>query len=452
MATLRQCSCNRDANCACNLVIVGSKANGRERRSTTPHRSVPYLKNISIYKIGLNIKKKGSERVVIKCFVVDEFTVMQIAMISFMQWISRLVFGSYIWSKLEFSITDALRYIMGIAGPNGFGSNSTAEQVTEGISPSHLTAIITGATSGIGAETARVLAKRGVRLVMPARDLKKAGEGLMALVLTTAEQVTEGISPSHLTAIITGATSGIGAETARVLAKRGVRLVMPARDLKKAGEVKKRIKRESPGAEIIVMEMDLSHYLLTKLLLGKMAETATKTGVHGRIINVTSVIHRWVAKEGFKFDDMLLPKSYNGTRAYALSKLANIMHAKEMARQLKERNANVTINSVHPGIVKTGIIRDHRGLITDDEVLKLYGCCVYHHYLPMPLKTMNDITQDKNETNCADYRFVYIGVKGIFIPQPFFCHLLYSTIYCDDFFDTFYLFSITLIPLCGTIC
>ncbi|XP_028554953.1 short-chain dehydrogenase TIC 32, chloroplastic-like [Dendrobium catenatum] len=321
MATLRQCSCNRDANCACNLVIVGSKANGRERRSTTPHRSVPYI-----------------------------------AMISFMQWISRLVFGSYIWSKLEFSITDALRYIMGIAGPNGFGSNSTAEQVTEGISPSHLTAIITGATSGIGAETARVLAKRGVRLVMPARDLKKAGE------------------------------------------------------------VKKRIKRESPGAEIIVMEMDLSsfasiqnfcsnflslglplnilinnagklcrsfqltedefemtfatnylgHYLLTKLLLGKMAETATKTGVHGRIINVTSVIHRWVAKEGFKFDDMLLPKSrYNGTRAYALSKLANIMHAKEMARQLKERNANVTINSVHPGIVKTGIIRDHRGLITD---------------------------------------------------------------------------------------
>lgn len=57
--------------------------------------------------------------------------------------------------------------------------------------------------------------------------------------------------------------------------------------------------------------------------------------------------------------------SYNGTRAYAQSKLAMILHAKEMARQLKARNARVTINAIHPGIVRTGIIRAHKGLITD---------------------------------------------------------------------------------------
>ncbi|KAG5536948.1 hypothetical protein RHGRI_024395 [Rhododendron griersonianum] len=56
--------------------------------------------------------------------------------------------------------------------------------------------------------------------------------------------------------------------------------------------------------------------------------------------------------------------SYNGTRAYAQSKLANILHAKEIARQLKGRNARVTVNAVHPGIVKTGIVRDHKGCIT----------------------------------------------------------------------------------------
>ena len=100
-----------------------------------------------------------------------------------------------------------------------------------------------------------------------------------------------------------------------------------------------------------------------------MVETAAQTGIQGRIINVSSVIHSWVKRDGFRFNQMLNPKkyitflnyiniyiyiyiyvfpyshliilfnhngcSYNGTRAYAQSKLANILHAKELARQLK---------------------------------------------------------------------------------------------------------------------
>ncbi|MQL88550.1 hypothetical protein Taro_021110 [Colocasia esculenta] len=96
---------------------------------------------------------------------------------------------------------EAFRYLIGIAGPSGFGSNSTAEEVVEGVA----------------------------------------------------------CAPT-LTAIITGATSGIGAETARVLAKKGLRLVLPARDLKRATEVRERIQRESPHSEIIVLEMDLSSF------------------------------------------------------------------------------------------------------------------------------------------------------------------------------------------------
>ena len=55
-----------------------------------------------------------------------------------------------------------------------------------------------------------------------------------------------------------GATSGIGAETARVLAKRGVRLILPARSYKAAEEAKGRILSECPEARIMVMPLDLS--------------------------------------------------------------------------------------------------------------------------------------------------------------------------------------------------
>lgn len=55
-----------------------------------------------------------------------------------------------------------------------------------------------------------------------------------------------------------GATSGIGAETARVLAKRGARLILPARSLKTAEDAKARILSEFPDSDIIVMALDLS--------------------------------------------------------------------------------------------------------------------------------------------------------------------------------------------------
>lgn len=59
---------------------------------------------------------------------------------------------------------------------------------------------------------------------------------------------------------LTGGTSGIGAETARVLAKRGVRVVMAVRDMKKAEMVKERILRENPEADVKLFEIDLSSF------------------------------------------------------------------------------------------------------------------------------------------------------------------------------------------------
>ncbi|KAG0464202.1 hypothetical protein HPP92_020271 [Vanilla planifolia] len=157
----------------------------------------------------------------------------------------------------------------------------------------------------------------------------------------------------------------------------------------------------------------LGHYLLTQLLLEGMVETASKTSFHGRIINLTSVIHRWATKEAFIFDDMLLPLRYDSTRAYVQSKLANIMHAKEIARQLRERKANVTANSVHPGIVKTGIIREHRSLLIDlvffltsklvKSVLQGAATTCYLAMSPQVDEVSGKYFVDCNESSCSPW-------------------------------------------------
>ncbi|KAL9434163.1 hypothetical protein AB3S75_028905 [Citrus x aurantiifolia] len=250
---------------------------------------------------------------------------------------------------------ETLRYLTGIAGPSGYGSKSTAEQATQGSVASHLTAIITGATSGIGAETARVLAKRGVRVVIPARDLKRAAE------------VKEGIqreSPNAEVLLFEIDLSSL--VSVQRFCHQFLALGLPLNILiNNAGVYSKNLEFSEDKIEMTFATNYLGHYLLTEMVLEKMIETAAETGVQGRIINLSSVIHSWVKRDDFCFTRLLNPKNYNGTCAYAQSKLATIMHAKEMSRQLKARNARVTINVVHPGIVKTGIIRAHKGFITD---------------------------------------------------------------------------------------
>ncbi|KAI4996172.1 hypothetical protein ZWY2020_046438 [Hordeum vulgare] len=111
----------------------------------------------------------------------------------------------------------------------------------------------------------------------------------------------------------------------------------------------------------------LGHFLLTKLLLARMAETAAATGVQGRIVNVSSSVHGWFSGDWADYLQLVTRRKipYDATQAYAVSKLANVLHTKELAARLQEMGADVTVNCVHPGIVRTRLNRDREGLITD---------------------------------------------------------------------------------------
>nr|CAN65621.1 hypothetical protein VITISV_040853 [Vitis vinifera] len=202
---------------------------------------------------------------------------------------------------------------------------------------------------------------------------------------STAEEVTQGIDGTGLTAIVTGASSGIGTETTRVLALRGVHVVMGVRNMSAGKEVKEAIVKEIPTAKVDAMELDLSsmasvrkfaseynssglplnilinnagimavpymlskdniemqfatnhlgHFLLTNLLLDTMKKTTRKSRKEGRIVNVSSMAHRYPYREGIRFDKINDKSGYSSLFAYGQSKLANVLHANELARRFK---------------------------------------------------------------------------------------------------------------------
>ncbi|XP_042507553.1 short-chain dehydrogenase TIC 32, chloroplastic-like isoform X2 [Macadamia integrifolia] len=215
---------------------------------------------------------------------------------------------------------------------------------------------------------------------------------------STAEEVTQGIDGTGLTAIVTGALSGIGNETARVFALRGVHVVMGVRNVASGNNVKEEIMKEVPSAKVDVMELDLSsmasvrrfasdfhssgvmvspltlskdnielhfatnhlgHFLLTNLLLETMKSTACESKNEGRIVNVASEAHQRSYPEGIRFDRINDKSGYGSWQAYGQSKLANILHANELNRRLKEEGVDITVNSLHPGVIGTNILRNH---------------------------------------------------------------------------------------------
>ena len=202
--------------------------------------------------------------------------------------------------------------------------------------------------------------------------------------------------------LITGATSGIGRATAIELARKGFVVAFIARDPQKAEDLKKEIRKVADNDAVFFIQADLSsleqvrhaaaifnerfsqvdvlinnaglvlpskritadgmeetfevnylsHFLLTNILLKE------RKMLHGaRIINVSSGLYKWGV---FDPSNLQGEKSYSPSQAYDNTKLMNILFTLELADRLK--GTGVTVNAVHPGVVRTNFGNEQKGV------------------------------------------------------------------------------------------
>ncbi|KAL4354235.1 hypothetical protein GQ457_06G007670 [Hibiscus cannabinus] len=237
--------------------------------------------------------------------------------------------------------------VTGRPGPSGFGSASTAEEVTQGINGSNLTAIITGGAGGIGLETSRVLALRGVHVIIGARNLEAANEAKRT-ILADIDTARVDVLELDLCSI----------KSIRAFADKFIALNLPLNILiNNAGIMFCPFQLSQDGIEAQFATNHIGHFLLTELLLDKMKSTVKSSGVQGRIVNLSSIAHTHCYKDGIRFAKLNAKQGYNDKRAYGQSKLANILHANELSRRLQEEGVNITVNSVHPGLIMTPLFK-----------------------------------------------------------------------------------------------
>lgn len=189
------------------------------------------------------------------------------------------------------------------------------------------TAIVTGASSGVGLETARGLVAQGYRVVLAVRDVAKG------------EAVAREIGGAEVMRLDLADLDSVRAFAAAFLARHERLHVL----VNNAGIHTAQRTTTPQGHETTFATNHLGHFLLTRLLLDRM-----KASAPARIVNVASEAHRFGTMD---FDDLMGERRWSGILAYNRSKLANVMFTYALARRLE--GTRVTANAVHPGSVRT---------------------------------------------------------------------------------------------------
>jgi len=195
------------------------------------------------------------------------------------------------------------------------------------------TVVVTGGTSGIGEVAAVRLAEQGARIVLIARDPKRA-EVTMGMLRTANPSSVHNIHYGDLSSIADARR--VAGEVAAAEAKIDVLV-------NNAGAVFLARKTSSDGLEMTFATNHMNYFVVTNVLLDRLKATPG-----ARIVCTASDAH----KSGrLDFDDLQSEKSYSSFRAYGTSKLCNILFTRELARRLD--GTGVTANCLHPGFVGT---------------------------------------------------------------------------------------------------
>jgi NAD(P)-dependent dehydrogenase (short-subunit alcohol dehydrogenase family) len=204
------------------------------------------------------------------------------------------------------------------------------------------TCLVTGATSGIGKETAVRLAMLGATVIISARDAARGGAAVEEIrrrvPLAQVGTVTADLSSMAQVRRLAG----------EVLARYDRLDVL----VNNAGVITMRPQWTDDGLETMFATNHLGPFLLTNLLRGLLERSAP-----ARVVTVASAAHRQV--RAIPWDDLPRGGARHG-QAYPLSKLLNILFTAELARRLA--GTGVTANSLHPGFVRTGLGRDVTGV------------------------------------------------------------------------------------------
>lgn len=196
-------------------------------------------------------------------------------------------------------------------------------------------AIVTGANTGLGFETARMLAEHGATVIVAVRNVEK---GMQAAARITGDVRVQALDLTSLDSIRSAALD------LRVEHERMDLLI------NNAGVMYTPKQRTADGFELQFGTNHLGHFALTGLLLDRLLPVPGS-----RVVTVSSTGHRIQA--AIHFDDLQWDRSYSRAGAYGQAKLANLMFTYELQRRLALHGTTVAV-AAHPGVSNTDLTRN----------------------------------------------------------------------------------------------
>lgn len=219
-----------------------------------------------------------------------------------------------------------------------FGHDTTTDEVLEGIDLNGKRALITGASGGLGEETARALASKGAAVTIAARDMGKA-EAAAARI----EEDTGSAQIDLLEVELSKPASVRKAATEYLDRHSALNLL-----INNAGVMACPLERTPEGWEMQFATNHFGHFLFTCLLV-----PALKAGAPARVVNLSSAGHRL---SDVDFDDPHFKKrDYDKWVSYGQSKTANVLFSVALNKRLS--GDGITANAVHPGGIQTDLGR-----------------------------------------------------------------------------------------------